>query len=326
MSKPSFKHSNGGGRAPSTAQSMKAVRQATPPYEYEALKDAVLLHCREAGVRRAFDFGIYKGVSMGHAVRGHGLVFNAALLGTILDVTPFAYVKHLDLKRACVEAALQLPGLWNQSKPLERWASHIAERIFCLLNHLRRIKFSPVRWKQCARTMDKPGLEELAALVDKVQEATREYTQEEMVDAEPKLPLLDERPGLKSGEEGAQEQGQAVKSKGERSKGKGAQSKGSQGKEQSGAVEQKAGALCSGVRKTVLKQKQEEPHLYCVFGTAQSYIQKKAGSGRKLVIACSAKQHKCHAEVIKLICDYLSETGSDSKELAQRLRDHLLSV
>jgi hypothetical protein len=172
MVKPSYKFSNVC-RVPGVSD--KAVRQGTPPYDAKQLNAMMLQLVRETGVRHVFDFGPYKGIMMGQAVRGLGLVFNQDILELCLAVTPFAYLNHLDLKRAVMEAALEFEGLWPKSKPLDRWAASVAERIFCLLNHLRRIKWSPVRWKQCVKNLDNEDKKTLREMLKKVKQATREY-------------------------------------------------------------------------------------------------------------------------------------------------------
>ena len=49
---------------------------------------------------------------------------------------------------------------------LLRWASEIAERLFCVANHLRRIKHSVVRWRQCCVQLNESEKDLLQQIVD----------------------------------------------------------------------------------------------------------------------------------------------------------------
>jgi hypothetical protein len=338
MVKPSYKFSNVC-RVPGVSD--KAVRQSTPPYDAMQLNKMMLQLVRERGVRHVFDFGPYKGIMMGQAVRGHGLVFNQEMLELCLAVSPYAYLNHLDLKRAVMEAALEFPGLWPRSKkPLDRWAAAIAERIFCLLNHLRRIKWSPVRWQQCVKNLDNEDKEMLNKMLKKVKQATREYNTMEIT-GESAETVDYEEDGAADGaaehaEGGAAEQAfpgedsdfelGAADGAAEHDEGDAADdSKVTPKKAKGKPVAKKADSTKKAAKKTGLPPK--PVHLLSSGGgQKQSYIQKKTEGGKKeLIVACSDKQHPEHKKVIGLIFQHLVDHSTDSKEEALKLRSFLLS-
>ena len=133
------------------------IRSSTPEYDVEVLTQKLKDFVKATGTTKAFQFGLYSSILMGQAVRGAGLLQNEGIISLMLQVSEFAYLKHQDLKHAVVECALYYENLWTKSPggSLDRWASCVAERSLCVLNHLRRISFSDVRWRQAVKRLDK---------------------------------------------------------------------------------------------------------------------------------------------------------------------------
>ena len=86
-------------------------------------------------------------------------------------VSVFITFKHTDLKRAVTNCALEYAGLYDHKscrKPVDRWASDIAERMMCLLTHMRRIANSPVRFQQASSSLCASEVQVLRDMADRV--------------------------------------------------------------------------------------------------------------------------------------------------------------
>ena len=125
-------------------------------------------YIKKVGTARALQLGIYQGVPLGHAARGRGLVALADILESLLSVANHITFKHYDLKRTMANLALRYPELHDHRRPLDRWGSDIAERVFCVVNHLRRLAHSSVRLAQALHTVPEEEAIVLRGLVAKV--------------------------------------------------------------------------------------------------------------------------------------------------------------
>ena len=130
------------------------LRQATPFVDVSLLSTELARYVREFGVNKSFELGVYKKLLLGQAVRGKALADLWLLVMALLSVCPQGLFKHGDLKKSLINVGLQFEGLADPCRPLERWASDLAERIFVIMNHVRRISQSSIRWRQCIRTVD----------------------------------------------------------------------------------------------------------------------------------------------------------------------------
>ena len=298
----------------------KAVRQTTPPYSRHALNEAMVKFVKEKGIRHAFDFGVYKSIMMGQAVRGLGLVHNIDILKVMLSITPYAYVKHLDLKAAVIECALKYEGLWPKNdKPLDRWASAIAERIFLLLNHVRRLKFSPIRWRQCIKSLDNDCIKMLRDIVDSIKAATRNYdSMEQAGEIESTQPYDDLDALGRDGFEHSDMDGEAD-----------IVTPAKKAKLNSGKASKKSTPKDDTTPEKLHGAKKASPtpvhKLIPTYATHQSYVQVVVDGKKSLVVACSQKQHADHKKVIEMIYKYLVEIDSADKDVAKNLRTTLIN-
>ena len=294
----------------------KAVRQTTPPYSKQSLNEAMVEFVKQKGIRHAFDFGVYKSIMMGQAVRGLGLVANIDILKVLLSVTPYAYVKHLDLKGSVIECALKYEGLWpKKDKPLDRWASAVAERIFLLLNHVRRLKFSPIRWRQCIKSLDNDAIKMLRDIVDSIKVATRNYdSMEQEGETESTQPYDDLDAIAKDGFDHSDIDGEAdIVTPAKKVKLSSGKAK---------AKDDTTPEKLHGAKKTSPTPVHK---LIPTYATQQSYVQVVVDGKKSLVVACSQKQHEEHKKVIEMIYNYLVEINSADKDVAKNLRTSLIN-
>ena len=142
-------------------------RVPTPPSQVDVL-DILRKYIKNTGVTKCFDFGTYRGVASGQAVRGAGLLKMQDLLLALRAGCPQLLFKPGDLKQAVWQLAGEFDGLKNNDRPMDRWASDITERVLVLCNHLRRLANSEVRMRQAISPLDKESAGQLQALAAKV--------------------------------------------------------------------------------------------------------------------------------------------------------------
>ena len=147
-------------------------RLPAPAYCIADLKAALLGLVKRRGSRNALDMGLYSSIMLGHAVRGRGLAELEPLISCLLSVSPAGILKHGDLKKAILSVSMEIDGLCplGPGQSLDRWASQKAERCFVVLNHVRRLAQSPVRWRQSIRSLDSPSIEILSNIKNQVLE------------------------------------------------------------------------------------------------------------------------------------------------------------
>jgi len=94
------------------------------------------------------------------------------MIKMFLEVSPYITFKHTDLKRAVTNCALEYSGLYDHKtsrKPVDRWASDVAERMMCVLTHVRRVANSPVRFQQATSNLTTADVAIVRQLTDQVQ-------------------------------------------------------------------------------------------------------------------------------------------------------------
>ena len=111
-------------------------RVPTPPSQVDVL-DILRKYIKNTGVTKCFDFGTYRGVASGQAVRGAGLLKMQDLLLALRAGCPQLLFKPGDLKQAVWQLAGEFDGLKNNDRPMDRWASDVTERVLVLCNHLK---------------------------------------------------------------------------------------------------------------------------------------------------------------------------------------------
>lgn len=150
---------------------MVTTRLPTPPVDKSDLNANLQNYVSSVGTAKAFDFAVYTGIPIGNGVRGKGLLAVAVLLGILIDSASHVTFTHADLKAAVLHCAFCIDGLWpkEQKRPIDRWASDIAERIFTICNHLRRIRHSPTRLRQCMQDLTVLEQDRLQSIVDRVE-------------------------------------------------------------------------------------------------------------------------------------------------------------
>ncbi len=176
-------------RQPTIRRRQPTIRSATPDYSVSALEEALKGHITRTGVEKAFDLGIYKAVPIGHAVRGRGLVALAPLIRTLQQVARHLTFKHRDLKVSLTNLAFCFQDLWDKRRPIDMWAAGLAERLFTICNHVRKISNSPVRMKQCQANMASEEQQDLLHLVER----TEPTGSRQLLDHEPTAPTSSSR-------------------------------------------------------------------------------------------------------------------------------------
>ena len=278
------------------------LRTPTPPYSRDDLKKAMTVWIKENGIKSALSFGAYDKILLSQAVRGIGLCQNSAFLKILLEVSPCAKILHSDMKWAVQEVSHTFDTLVPAGRPLERWASEVAERVFTLLNHLRRVVHSAVRMRQACRGLDNQNVMILKELQGKMH-----------IDSEASScsgPILDSKTEVSISPDDSISQvlvrcppvSKISKKKDDKTA-------------KSSKSDPRGHALPGGQR------------LFLVLAKNQSYIQVREcnGTGKKLVVACSQTQSTEHQQLMSMILTYLLEQGTCDKTLAMKLRAHLMA-
>ena len=152
-----------------TKNGPRTVREKTPDYSLASLEDSLAQYVKKVGTVVAFNLGVYASVPIGHAVRGRGIVFLSELVEALVRVAGHLTFKHNDLKMAVTNVVLLYPDLHDKKRSLCRFASDLAERLFCLSNHTRRLAHSTVRFSQAIKDLSDHDQSTLKQLVSKVQ-------------------------------------------------------------------------------------------------------------------------------------------------------------
>jgi hypothetical protein len=124
-----------------------AIRKSASIVDQPSLERAFEEHVKEAGVETAFHFGVYLNLPISHAVRGHALACNYKLLKRILVLIPSGVVNQKPLSDALETCAWSFKDLAPKTQ-VTKWAAEAAYAVFVMLNHLRRLKYSPLRQRQ----------------------------------------------------------------------------------------------------------------------------------------------------------------------------------
>ena len=128
------------------------MRKAASSVDQLALDKIMENHVKEVGVDAAFEFGVYANLPISHAVRGHALAAASPLLKRILVLCPDGTVNQKPLSDGLETAAYSFRELAPRSG-VGKWAADRAYAIFVMLNHLRRLKYSPLRQRQAKGAM-----------------------------------------------------------------------------------------------------------------------------------------------------------------------------
>ena len=128
------------------------MRKAASSIDQLALDKVMENHVKEVGVDVAFEFGVYSNLPISHAVRGHALAAASPLLKKILVLCPDGTVNQKPLSDGLETAAYSFRELAPRSG-VGKWAADRAYAIFVMLNHLRRLKYSPLRQRQAKGAM-----------------------------------------------------------------------------------------------------------------------------------------------------------------------------
>ena len=128
-------------------------RLATPPYNSEGLAQALAIHVDSNGTAKAFDLGAYWSIPTSYAVRGAGLLYCFILLELFVVTVPTCYLWFADLRKCFQNLCMSRPALLEAvpknmkvSDPSD-YGSVMADRIMCLMAHLRRLKLNAKKWQ-----------------------------------------------------------------------------------------------------------------------------------------------------------------------------------
>ena len=144
-----------------------AIRKSASIVDQPSLERAFEEHVRAAGVEAAFRFGVYSNLPISHAVRGHALACNAKLLTSILVLIPSGVVNQKPLSDALESCAWSFRDLAPKTQ-VTKWAAEAAYAVFVMLNHLRRLKYSPLRQRQAKTNTTNADWILLEGMLDKL--------------------------------------------------------------------------------------------------------------------------------------------------------------
>ena len=147
----------------------KAGRECAPECNVEQVVGALEEYVTRRGVETAFEWGLYLGVPTGFAVRSRGLLVLAELISVLLGSVPCGLFKLCQLKTAWKDLCFKIPALMDPKQNLEKAATRWGERIMCVLNHIRRIRWSSVRMRQALKGLSASEQKQLEALAAQVQ-------------------------------------------------------------------------------------------------------------------------------------------------------------
>ena len=284
------------------------IRVPAPGFDHQKLLQDLVAHIKKVGTRTALDYGVYKGIMVTSAARGDGIVKLISLINVFIQSCPQLLFKPSDLKEALANAALQVEGLCHPSPamPLSRWAADQSERLLCIFNHVRRIALSKIRFGQATKKMDDESVAALSQLVAKVSNAENGIV---VHLAELPSGLLAEHE-----DEGAV-QADAAEDDGDLLK----QTLECDPMPGSKKLLKRPAANVSSVAPSSI-------NYHITLAAAQSYIcfSSSTDKARKLLVGCSLKQSKQHANVIKAIYQFLQQQCL-TKEQAVSLRNELIS-
>jgi hypothetical protein len=153
----------------SAAMPANTIRQPTPDVDTGKLEDALARYISSIGTSQAFAFGIYSGVPLGHGVRGRGLLALSCLIQAMISAAPHLTFTHLQLKSVVTNLSFRFQELWDGKRPLDRFSADIAERLFTVCNHCRRLRHSAVRLRQAMSDLCDEEQDRLRALVESIE-------------------------------------------------------------------------------------------------------------------------------------------------------------
>ena len=145
-------------------------RAPTARFEVEGLRAGLEALIVKNGAQKALALGVYSHIPRSHAVSGRGLLQIAALIMCVLSACSRGAMKYLELKAIFESLLAQYPAM--STVPLmggKFEAGFMAERIMTIMNHVRRLKDSEVRWRQAARQLceaERAALKDLVGMLE----------------------------------------------------------------------------------------------------------------------------------------------------------------
>ena len=128
-----------------------APRQAIPDIDVQELKDKLHNYVQTVGIKEAFNLYAYHNLDLSKAVCGQSLLKKQQLLWALLKVSPLAAIKLAQLREAC-QHVLNAYGneVFSSFKNIAPscLTGKVADQLFVMLNHLRRVTGCEVRWKE----------------------------------------------------------------------------------------------------------------------------------------------------------------------------------
>ena len=143
-------------------------RHCIPAYDKTELREGLLEHMKKEGVNSAFELGPYMSLSRSRAASAAGLIGMQCLLQVLLRVAPHAEIHIAALKDCFLAVAVSYPAVTGGTMGARHWAGWMTERIMTALNHVRRIKNSSKKYKECTRLIsaaDRETLDGILAMV-----------------------------------------------------------------------------------------------------------------------------------------------------------------
>lgn len=140
-------------------------RKPAPPCDEQELEEGLSAYVRTVGFAVAFNFGVYAGIPIGHAIRARGLLFLYALISKLLEVQNDGIINMKPLTTALSNIFARFAELVPSTISTVKYAQETADRIFTVLAHLRRLFHSPVRWRQASRGLSEAEVDKLTELV-----------------------------------------------------------------------------------------------------------------------------------------------------------------
>lgn len=128
-----------------------APRQAIADIDVQELKDKMHGYVGDIGIKEAFNMYAYTNLELSKAACGHSLVKKRKLIWVLLRVAPLGAIKYLQLKEACQHLKDSFGDeVFSTFKHISPNAvsGKVADQLFVLLNHVRRVVGCETRWKE----------------------------------------------------------------------------------------------------------------------------------------------------------------------------------
>ena len=137
--------------ATQTSNRKPAPRQAIADIDVQELKDKLHGYFGDIGIKEAFNVYAYTNLELSKAACGHSLVKKKKLIWVLLRVALLGAIKYLQLKEACQHLKDSFGDeVFSAFKHISPNAvtGKVADQLFVLLNHVRRVVGCEIRWKE----------------------------------------------------------------------------------------------------------------------------------------------------------------------------------